>query len=190
MKRLQPSFVSGRTGLSLEEHLKNVCAGGSLEGCGNASQSPPLIFDPVADINARLEDRTRPAPVPNCRADSSFEPSALLRPWLSTTAVAEGMWKFTSMIEEGLTPRDAVASVLRENVGAVSNSDGYSPEWQVEAAKRGLANEKIGIEAVDKLTGPSSLPRCRPHTPHGMIRFVPVRVGRPSARSLCASVGS
>ena len=41
--------------------------------------------------------------------------------------------------------------MLKENFGVIFNGNGYSLEWQVEAAKRGLANLKNGIEAVDKL---------------------------------------
>jgi len=151
-----PAIISLGTGLSLEEHLKNVVAGGSLEGYGDASTVLGEICNAVADISARFEDRNRTAPVPYCgnrfefRAVGSAQNVAFPLAVLNT-AVAEGMWKLSSMIEEGLTPRDAVASMLRENFGAIFNGDGYSQEWQVEAAKRGLPNLKNGIEAVDKL---------------------------------------
>jgi len=68
------------------------------------------------------------------------------------TAVAEGLSKLSSMIEEGMTPRDAVATMLKENFDSIFNGDGYSEEWQAEAARRGLPNYKTGIEAVDHLT--------------------------------------
>ena len=151
-----PAIISLGTGLSLEEHLKNVIEGGPLEGYGDACTVLGGICNAVADLNARFEDRNRTAPVPFCgnrfefRAVGSAQNVAFPLAVLNT-AVAEGMSKLSSMIEEGLTPRDAVASMLKENFGAIFNGDGYSEEWQVEAAKRGLANLKIGIEAVDKL---------------------------------------
>ena len=151
-----PAIISLGTGLSLEEHLKKVIAGGPLEGYGDASTVLGGICNAVADINARFEDRNRTAPVPFCgnrfefRAVGSAQNVAFPLAVLNT-AVAEGMWKLSSMIEEGLTPRDAVASMLKENFGAIFNGNGYSQEWQVEAAKRGLPNLKNGIEAVDKL---------------------------------------
>merc|ERR1712136_4424 len=151
-----PAIISLGTGESLENHLKEVIAGGPLDGYGDAVTELKGICSAVADLNARFEDRNRTAPVPFCgnrfefRAVGSAQNVAFPLAVLNT-AVAEGMSKLSSMIEEGLTPRDAVASMLKENFGAIFNGDGYSEEWQVEAAKRGLANLKIGIEAVDKL---------------------------------------
>ena len=114
-----PTIISLETGLGLEEHLKNVIAGVPLEGYGDASTVLGEICNAVADINARFEDRMRTAPVPFCGDRFKFGLSAPPR----TT------WKLSSMIEEGLTPRDAVASTLRENFGAIFNGDGYSQEW-------------------------------------------------------------
>merc|ERR1712136_536801 len=151
------AIVSLGTGLSLEEHLKNVIAGGPLEGYGDACTVLGGICNAVADLNARFEDRNRTAPVPFCgnrfefRAVGSSQnigfPLAVLN-----TAVAEGLSELSSMIEGGKTPRDAVALMLSDNFDAVFNGDGYSEEWQVEAARRGLPNYKVGVEAVDHLT--------------------------------------
>ena len=52
-----PSIISLETGLSLEEHLKDVVAGGSLEGCGDSSTVFGEICNDVPAINARFEDR-------------------------------------------------------------------------------------------------------------------------------------
>jgi len=60
------------------------------------------------------------------------------------TAVAKGMWELSSMFEGGLTPQDAVATMLQVNRGAIFNGNGYSQVWQVEAAKRGLPNSMNG----------------------------------------------
>merc|ERR1711991_411378 len=98
-------------------------AGGPLDGYGDAVTELKGICSAVADLNARFEDRNRTAPVPFCgnrfefRAVGSAQNVAFPLAVLNT-AVAEGMWKLSSMIEEGLTPRDAVASMLRENFGA------------------------------------------------------------------------
>jgi len=152
-----PAIISLGTGESLENHLKEVIAGGPLDGYGDAVTELKGICSAVADLNARFEDRNRTAPVPFCgnrfefRAVGSSQnigfPLAVLN-----TAVAEGLSKLSSMIEGGKTPRDAVALMLSDNFDAVFNGDGYSEEWQVEAARRGLPNYKVGVEAVDHLT--------------------------------------
>ena len=44
-----PAIISLETGLCLEEHLKDVVAGGSLEGCGDASTVLGKICNAVED---------------------------------------------------------------------------------------------------------------------------------------------
>lgn len=64
------------------------------------------------------------------------------------TAVADGCAAISDKIEGGLSARDAVAAVLDENWRAIFNGDGYSDEWPVEAASRGLLNLKNTPEAI------------------------------------------
>ena len=42
------------------------------------------------------------------------------------------------IIESGTSVRDAVAKTFEEHQAAIFNGNGYSEEWQVEAAERGL----------------------------------------------------
>ena len=125
-----PAIISLGTGESLEKHLQGVIDGGPLEGYGEAATELKGICNAVADLSARFEDRNRTAPVPFCgnrfefRAVGSSQnigfPLAVLN-----TAVAEGLSKLSSMIEEGMTPRDAVATMLKENFDSIFNGDGY-----------------------------------------------------------------
>jgi len=150
-----PAIISLGTGKIMEEHLKKVIEGGALEGYGDASTDLSARCSAVAAFSARLEDRNRTAPIPFCgnrfefRAVGSSQNVGFPLTVLNT-AVAEGMSKLSGMIEGGMKPRDAVASMLKESFGAIFNGDGYSEEWQVEAKKRGLENLKIGMQAVAK----------------------------------------
>eukprot|EP00930_Biecheleria_cincta_P082842 TRINITY_DN72493_c0_g1_i1.p2 TRINITY_DN72493_c0_g1~~TRINITY_DN72493_c0_g1_i1.p2 ORF type:complete len:341 (+),score=101.59 TRINITY_DN72493_c0_g1_i1:1232-2254(+) len=152
-----PAIMSLGTGKMMEEHINKIIAGGPLEGYGDASTALSARCSAVQSINARLEDRNRTAPIPFCgnrfefRAVGSAQNVAFPLACLNS-AVAEGMSKLSAMIEGGTSVRDAVAAMFKENSAAIFNGDGYSEEWQVEAAKRGLANLKVGITAVDKLT--------------------------------------
>jgi len=47
-----------------------------------------------------------------------------------------------------MSPRDAVAEVLKENWRAVFNGNNYGDEWPIEASKRGLLNLKNTPEAL------------------------------------------
>merc|ERR1711979_134828 len=43
-------------------------------------------------------------------------------------------------IEGGMSHRDAVADVLKENRSVIFTGNGYAAEWPLEAKKRGLPN--------------------------------------------------
>merc|ERR1712232_675295 len=58
----------------------------------------------------------------------------------------------SSAIEGGKSPRDAVADLLKGAVNGIFNGDGYSEEWQTEAASLGLPNLKNTVAAVEHLT--------------------------------------
>src|SRR5205823_13472045 len=64
-------------------------------------------------------------------------------------------------VAAGTDFNDAVQSLLSEIVlthgSAVFNGDGYSEEWQVEAAQRGLPNLKTTLDALPELVTESSL---------------------------------
>jgi glutamine synthetase len=54
--------------------------------------------------------------------------------------MASGMANLALLIEKGMSHRDAVAQMFRENRSVIFTGNGYSSEWPVEAAKRGLPN--------------------------------------------------
>ena len=52
------------------------------------------------------------------------------------------------LIEGGMSHRDAVAQMYKENKHVIFTGNGYSAEWPVEAAKRGLPNLNTTPKAV------------------------------------------
>jgi len=50
------------------------------------------------------------------------------------------MAALSSLMEGGMSHRDAVAKLFKENRQVIFTGNGYSAEWPVEAAKRGLPN--------------------------------------------------
>jgi glutamine synthetase len=92
-----------------------------------------------------VEDRNRTAPFPFCgnrfefRAVGSSQncsfPIAIVN-----TVMASGMATLASLIENGMSYRDAVAQMYKDNRSVIFTGNGYSAEWPVEAAKRGLPN--------------------------------------------------
>jgi glutamine synthetase len=61
---------------------------------------------------------------------------------------AAGMSHLSGLIEGGMSLRDAVAQMYRENREVIFTGNGYSDEWPVEAKKRGLPNLKTAPEAA------------------------------------------
>ena len=54
-------------------------------------------------------------------------------------------------IEAGKSFHDVVKSFMSEHQRIIFNGDGYSKEWEEEAARRGLANNKNTVDAVSCL---------------------------------------
>jgi len=153
-----PAIISLYTGELMEAHLDSVRKGGPLAGYGQATQEINFGNRAVSPINANLEDRNRTAPFPFCgnrfefRAVGSSQNIALPLTILNT-AYAESMGELSSKIEgNGGDVRAAVADTLNEHWPAIFNGNGYSEEWPVEAASRGLKNLRSSVDAWETFT--------------------------------------
>merc|ERR1712137_532921 len=91
------------------------------------------------------EDRNRTAPFPFCgnrfefRAVGSSQ-NCSFPIAICNTIMASGMAALSELIEKGMNHRDAVAKMFKDNRHVIFTGNGYSAEWPVEAAKRGLPN--------------------------------------------------
>lgn len=148
-----PAIISLYTGAIMEQHLAAIKDGGSLEGYADDGKPVNFGSNAMQTISGAGEDRNRTAPMPFCgnrfefRAVGSSQNIAFPLAVLNT-AVADGCAAISDKIEGGMSPRDAVAEVLSDNWRAIFNGNGYSDEWPVEAAKRGLLNLKNTPEAL------------------------------------------
>ena len=82
------------------------------------------------------------------------------------TIVAESLDFFANALEKagGIDPAKlnaAIEKLLQETIAqhkaVIFNGNGYSPEWQIEAKKRGLPNLKATPEALDVLVSPKNI---------------------------------
>jgi glutamine synthetase len=157
-----PAILSLYTGYDIAAAFKSVAFDGAALDCYGA---PPTMIKSgtpnVADIAGAPEDRNRTAPIPFCgnrfefRAVGSSQNIAFPLAVLNT-AVADGCARISDKIEAGSAPRDAVAAVLADNWHGIFNGDGYSEEWQIEAAERGLLNLKTTPEAWATFDAPKN----------------------------------
>ena len=68
------------------------------------------------------------------------------------TAVAKSLKNFADAVEGASAPKTAAAEYIKQTLTdhqrIIFNGNGYADEWEVEAAKRGLANNRNTAEAL------------------------------------------
>jgi len=140
-----PAIISLYPGQGFEKYVDSVIAGGDLLGYKAEKKKQATGCSQADPIEANVEDRNRTAPFPFCgnrfefRAVGSSQ-NCNLPVMVCNAIMAAGMAHLADLIEGGLSHRDAVAKMFKENKHVVFTGNGYSGEWKQEAAKRGLPN--------------------------------------------------
>eukprot|EP01139_Manchomonas_bermudensis_P025594 Amastigsp_a845891_8.p1 type:complete len:718 gc:universal Amastigsp_a845891_8:2182-29(-) len=159
-----PAIISLYTGTLMEKHLANVARGGPLHGYTvENGRSLDLGSCAVAKVKAGVEDRNRTAPFPfvgnrfEFRAVGSNQnimwPLACVQ-----TAFADGLKHIADLVENKNVPLErAVQQTVAESMRIVFNGNGYSAEWPLEAARRGIPNLRTTPAAVDTLNAPKNV---------------------------------
>lgn len=140
-----PAIISLYPGQGFEQYVDSIIAGGDLLGYKAEKKKQPTGCSQAMFIEANVEDRNRTAPFPFCgnrfefRAVGSSQ-NCCLPVMVCNAIMAAGMGKLAGMIEGGMSHRDAVAAMYKENKHVIFTGNGYSDEWKQDAAKRGLPN--------------------------------------------------
>jgi len=140
-----PAIISLYPGTGFEAHVDKIIGGGPILGykAEKATADPKAAAAMPAVCG--VEDRNRTAPFPFCgnrfefRAVGSSQ-NCSFPIAICNTIMASGMSVLSSLIEGGMSHRDAVAKMFKENRHVIFTGNGYSAEWPVEAQKRGLPN--------------------------------------------------
>jgi glutamine synthetase len=140
-----PAIISLYPGTGFEAHVDAIINGGDLLGYKAEKKLAEPKTKAAMGAPCGVEDRNRTAPFPFCgnrfefRAVGSSQncsfPIAIVN-----TVMASGMATLASLIENGMSYRDSVAQMYKDNRSVIFTGNGYSAEWPVEAAKRGLPN--------------------------------------------------
>jgi len=148
-----PAIISLYPGSGFEEHVDAIIAGGPVLGYkAEKSTADPKTTAAMPAV-CGVEDRNRTAPFPFCgnrfefRAVGSSQ-NCSFPIAICNTIMASGMSALSSLIEGGMSHRDAVAQMFKENRHVIFTGNGYSEEWLTESAKRGLPNLKTTPQAV------------------------------------------
>eukprot|EP00927_Polykrikos_kofoidii_P022298 TRINITY_DN2084_c0_g1_i4.p1 TRINITY_DN2084_c0_g1~~TRINITY_DN2084_c0_g1_i4.p1 ORF type:complete len:701 (+),score=125.60 TRINITY_DN2084_c0_g1_i4:86-2188(+) len=148
-----PAIISLYPGTGFEAHVDSIIAGGPLLGYKSEKGTADARTAAAMPAICGVEDRNRTAPFPFCgnrfefRAVGSSQ-NCSYPIMVCNTIMASGMAALSALIEGGMTTRDAVASMFKEHRRVIFTGDGYSAEWPLEAAKRGLPNLTTTPEAV------------------------------------------
>eukprot|EP00931_Biecheleriopsis_adriatica_P082193 TRINITY_DN5560_c0_g1_i1.p1 TRINITY_DN5560_c0_g1~~TRINITY_DN5560_c0_g1_i1.p1 ORF type:complete len:836 (+),score=171.30 TRINITY_DN5560_c0_g1_i1:40-2508(+) len=140
-----PAIVSLYPGTGFEAHVDNIIKGGNLLGYKANKQKADPGCCAAEPIDTNVEDRNRTAPFPFCGNRFEFRAVGSSQNCSFPTAICNTVWAagaahISSKIESGISLRDAVAATFHECRSVIFTGNGYSAEWPVEAARRGLPN--------------------------------------------------
>ena len=153
-----PAIISTYLGDSLTSFLEQVKDKGTAPGLYDPAKTTVNMGIPsIAPFTVPAEDRNRTSPFPygghrfEFRAVGSSQNVSMVNTVLCS-AIAESFNSFSDAIEKGQAPLAVAQASLKATWKIIFNGDGYSAEWPVEAAKRGLPNTVSGTESIQALT--------------------------------------
>ncbi len=159
-----PSIISVFLGDQLEDIFEQIEKSGAAESSKGAGLLG-LGVDVLPDIPQHSGDRNRTSPF--AFTGNKFEFRALGSSqsisWPATvlnTIVAESIEDMTTQLEEALAggaeigdaERALLAKEIRDAKAIIFNGDGYSQDWEDEAARRGLLNLRSTMDALPAMT--------------------------------------
>ena len=114
-----PAIISLYPGQGFEAFVESICAGGDLLGYKAEKKKQETGCSAAMHIEANVEDRNRTAPFPFCgnrfefRAVGSSQ-NCCLPIMVCNAIMSAGMAHLSSLIEGGMSHRDAVAKIYTE----------------------------------------------------------------------------
>ena len=146
-----PAIISMFLGEELDKLIEAIVDGKELEDINTGRFQTGVSV--VPDFSKDNTDRNRTSPFAftgnkfEFRAVGSSQsiagPNTILN-----TILAEEMGIMAREIKGGKTPMEVIKEFLSEHRRIIFNGDGYSVEWEAEAARRGLANHKNTVDAM------------------------------------------
>lgn len=146
-----PAIISMFLGEELDKIVDAIIEGKELENIDTGRFNTGVSV--VPDFSKDNTDRNRTSPFAftgnkfEFRAVGSSQsiagPNTILN-----AILAQEMEEMATAIESGKTPIEVIKEFLAAHRRIIFNGDGYSAEWEIEAEKRGLANNKNTVDAM------------------------------------------
>ena len=164
-----PAIISVFTGSNMATILEGFKLKGLASGIRPVSDDLSIDVPTIPNIIADSTDRNRTSPFPFTGNKFEFRAvgsSANCAPPMTVlnTMVADVLVAFKTEVDAkiaaGQAKQAAIESVLMGYIAdserIIFNGDGYSEEWQAEAAKRGLSNNKNTPAALAPMVSPKA----------------------------------
>ena len=146
-----PAIISMFLGEELDALLAEICEGKKTSKSDAARFATGVSVVPT--FSKDNTDRNRTSPFAFTRNKFEFRavgssqsvagPNTILN-----AILADAMEKMADEIESGKSFEDVVKEFVLAHKRIIFNGDGYSAEWEEEAAKRGLPNNKNTVDAL------------------------------------------
>ncbi len=149
-----PAIISMFLGEELDKLVDMIINDKELSGFDNSRFVTGVSVVPTFSKDNTDRNRTSPFAFTGNKfefravgsAQSIAGPNTILN-----AVLADEMEKMADLIEGGMTPQEVIKKFLAEHKRVIFNGDGYSSEWEEEAKKRGLANNKNTVDAMECL---------------------------------------
>ncbi len=166
-----PTVISVFLGAQLDDIVHQIIETGTAQDC-KKKETMLMGVSSLPKLRKDVTDRNRTSPFAftgnkfEFRMVSSQQSIAMPNTVLNTI-VADALSQFSDALEANLKKPDAqdleceVMKLVRESLikheRIIFNGDGYSEEWQKEAARRGLPTAKTMVQANEALTLPETI---------------------------------
>jgi glutamine synthetase len=163
-----PAIISIFLGDQLADVFEQIAKGAATSSKGKGTMI--IGVDTLPHLPTDPGDRNRTSPFAftgnrfEFRAPGSGQTVAVPMVMLNTI-MAESLDYMASVLEKAVAEGEdfdmavqkLLTDVITEHGAVVFNGDGYSEDWQTEAAERGLPNLKTTLDALPELIKPESL---------------------------------
>jgi glutamine synthetase len=163
-----PAIISIFLGDQLTDVFEQIAKGAATSSKGKGTMI--IGVDTLPHLPTDPGDRNRTSPFAftgnrfEFRAPGSGQTVAVPMVMLNTI-MAESFDHIATVLEKAIADGEdfdkavqrLLTDIITEHGAVVFNGDGYSQDWQVEAAARGLPNLKTTLDALPQLTNPETL---------------------------------
>ena len=163
-----PAIISIFLGDQLADVFEQIAKGAATSSKGKGSMIIGVDTLPVLPTDPGDRNRTSPFAFTGnrfeFRAPGSGQTVAVPMMMLNTI-MAESLDYMATVLEKAVADGEdfdeavqkLLTEIITEHGAVVFNGDGYSENWQIEAAERGLPNFKTTLDALPELIKPESI---------------------------------